>query len=59
MTLDKAVYRELREIADYIQSMKDEIGALQVHDLKESAFRPPAWNSTPSSRRPRRRPTPS
>ena len=36
LTLDKAVYRELREIAGYIQSMKEEIGALQVHDLKET-----------------------
>lgn len=36
LTLDKAVYRELREIAEYIQSMKEEIGALQVHDLKET-----------------------
>ncbi|CUU43136.1 protein phosphatase CheZ [Blastochloris viridis] len=36
VTLDKAVYRELREIAEYIQSMKEEIGALQVHDLKET-----------------------
>ena len=30
------VYRELREIADYIESMQQEIGALQVNDLKNS-----------------------
>jgi chemotaxis protein CheZ len=35
-TMDASVYRELREIADYIQSMKQEIGALQANDLKET-----------------------
>src|SRR6266568_2838619 len=35
-TMDSAIYRELREIANYIASMKQEIGALQVHDIKES-----------------------
>lgn len=35
-TMDAAVYRELREIADYIASMRQEIGALQVHELTES-----------------------
>jgi chemotaxis protein CheZ len=34
--MDAAVYRELREIAEYIASMRNEIGALQVHELKES-----------------------
>lgn len=35
-TMDAAVYRELREIAEYIQAMKSEIGALQANDLKET-----------------------
>ena len=35
-TMDSAVHRELREIAGYIESMRTEIGALQVNDLKES-----------------------
>jgi len=35
-TMDSAIYRELREIADYISSMKQEIGALQVNDIKET-----------------------
>ena len=35
-TFDATVYRELREIAGYIESMRTEIGALQVNDLKES-----------------------
>ena len=35
-TLDTAVYRELREIATYINDMKAEIGALQANELKES-----------------------
>jgi chemotaxis protein CheZ len=35
-TMDSAVYRELREIALYIASMRQEIGALQVNELKES-----------------------
>lgn len=35
-TMDASVYRELREIAEYIQAMKQEIGALQANDLKET-----------------------
>jgi chemotaxis protein CheZ len=35
-TMDVAIYRELREIADYISAMKQEIGALQVNEMKES-----------------------
>jgi chemotaxis protein CheZ len=35
-TLDTAIYRELREIAGYIDEMKAEIGALQADELKES-----------------------
>lgn len=35
-TIDSAIYRELREIAGYIATMREEIGALQVNDLKES-----------------------
>jgi len=34
--MDAKVYRELREIAGYIESMRHEIGALQVNDLKET-----------------------
>src|SRR5215470_1522116 len=34
--LDAKVYGELREIARYIDSMRSEIGALQVNDLKNS-----------------------
>jgi chemotaxis protein CheZ len=34
--MDSKVYRELREIAGYIESMRTEIGALQVNDLKNS-----------------------
>ena len=34
--MDTKVYRELREIAGYIESMRHEIGALQVNDLKDS-----------------------
>ena len=34
--MDAKVYRELREIAGYIESMRSEIGALQVNDLKNS-----------------------
>jgi chemotaxis protein CheZ len=34
--LDAKVYRELREIAQYIETMRHEIGALQVNDLKNS-----------------------
>jgi chemotaxis protein CheZ len=33
-TMDAAIYRELREIAAYISTMKAEIGALQPNDLK-------------------------
>lgn len=35
-TMDSAVYRELREIAEYIASMRQEIGALQVNELKQT-----------------------
>jgi chemotaxis protein CheZ len=35
-TMDSAVYRELREIAEYISSMRQEIGALQVNELKHT-----------------------
>ena len=34
--MDAKVYRELREIAGYIESMRHEIGALQVNELKNS-----------------------
>jgi len=34
--MDAKVYRELREIAGYIDSMRNEIGALQVNDLRNS-----------------------
>jgi chemotaxis protein CheZ len=34
--MDAKVYRELREIAGYIDSMRNEIGALQVNDLKSN-----------------------
>src|SRR5215216_2750020 len=34
--MDAKVYRELREIAGYIESMRGEIGALQVNDLKNT-----------------------
>jgi chemotaxis protein CheZ len=34
--MDAKVYGELREIAGYIESMRHEIGALQVNDLKET-----------------------
>jgi chemotaxis protein CheZ len=34
--MDAKVYRELREIAGYIDSMRTEIGALQVNDLKNT-----------------------
>jgi len=33
-SMDAAIYRELREIATYITTMKSEIGALQANDLK-------------------------
>jgi chemotaxis protein CheZ len=34
--MDAKVYRELREIAGYIESMRREIGVLQVNELKNS-----------------------
>ena len=34
--MDAKVYHELREIAGYIESMRREIGVLQVNDLKNS-----------------------
>jgi chemotaxis protein CheZ len=34
--MDAKVYTELREIAGYIESMRQEIGALQVNDIKNS-----------------------
>ena len=34
--MDTKVYGELREIAGYIESMRREIGALQVNELKDS-----------------------
>jgi len=34
--MDAKVYRELRELAGYIESMRHEIGALQVNDLKNT-----------------------
>ena len=34
--MDAKVYRELREIAGYIETMRHEIGALQVNDLKNT-----------------------
>jgi chemotaxis protein CheZ len=35
-SMDVRVYRELREIAGYIDSMRHELGALQVNDLKNN-----------------------
>jgi chemotaxis protein CheZ len=35
-TFDVTVYRELREIAGYIDTMRQEIGALQANELKDS-----------------------
>jgi chemotaxis protein CheZ len=35
-TFDATVYRELREIAGYIESMRQEIGALQANEIKNS-----------------------
>jgi chemotaxis protein CheZ len=35
-TFDATVYRELREIAGYIDQMRDQIGALQVNEMKNS-----------------------
>ena len=34
--MDKAVYRELREIAGYIESLKREIGVLKANEIKSS-----------------------
>jgi len=36
VTLDSTVYKELQEIANYIEAMKGEISGLQANDLKES-----------------------
>jgi len=33
-SMDATIYRELREIANYITTMKSEIGALQANDLR-------------------------
>ena len=35
-SLDSTIYREFREIADYIQKTKQEIGHLQANDLKSN-----------------------
>jgi chemotaxis protein CheZ len=35
-SMDMRVYRELREIAGYIESMRHELGAFQVNDLKNN-----------------------
>lgn len=35
-SMDATTYRELRDIAHYIENMKQEIGVFQVNDLKES-----------------------
>lgn len=35
-SMDATTYRELRDIANYIETMKVEIGQFQVNDLKES-----------------------
>jgi len=35
-TMDVAIYRELREIAEYIQAMKIEIGALGVNEIRQT-----------------------
>ena len=35
-TMDAAIYRELREIAEYIAAMKVEIGVLGVNEIKET-----------------------
>ncbi|HEX2656510.1 MAG TPA: protein phosphatase CheZ [Xanthobacteraceae bacterium] len=35
-TMDAAIYRELREISDYINAMKAEIAALGVHEIRET-----------------------
>ena len=35
-SLDSSIYKEFREIADYIQKTKQEIGRLQANDLKSN-----------------------
>ena len=35
-SMDATTYKELRDIAHYIENMKQEIGVFQVNDLKES-----------------------
>jgi chemotaxis protein CheZ len=35
-TMDTTVYRELREIAGYIETMKEEIGDLQANEIKQN-----------------------
>lgn len=35
-SMDATTYKELRDIANYIENMKQEIGVFQVNDLKES-----------------------
>jgi chemotaxis protein CheZ len=35
-SMDATTYRELRDIANYIETMKAELGVFQVNDLKES-----------------------
>ncbi len=35
-SMDATTYRELRDIANYIETMKSELGVFQVNDLKES-----------------------
>jgi chemotaxis protein CheZ len=35
-SMDATTYKELRDIASYIENMKQEIGVFQVNDLKES-----------------------
>ena len=35
-TMDSAIYRELREIAEFIVAMKVEIGVLKVNEIKET-----------------------
>jgi chemotaxis protein CheZ len=35
-TMDSTVYRELREIAGYIESMREHMGALQVNEMSTS-----------------------
>jgi len=35
-SMDATTYKELRDIATYIENMKQEIGVFQVNDLKES-----------------------